>query len=201
MSSSPPRPLPPHQLRPLVPNPGCSGLASLAAEPTVSCATVKMSVTHPAPSPTGRVPGASTQGSGPTSHPSAQSVSSEAFAAPGSHRTAPHHFVPGHLALAHLARTRSCVLGPYRRSPVKGVIPNIRAAALLPCQSTGILEMPIITAGRPQGTPLSSPAPANAARAFVAGPRFRPHAGAIAASTRTANPACSRLASLRAARS
>ena len=116
-------------------------------------------------------------------------------------RSAPHHFAPGRLVLAHLARTRSCVLGPYRRSPVKGVIPNIRAAALLPCQSTGILEMPIITAGRPQGTPLSSPAPANAARAFVAGPRFRPHAGAIAASTRTANPASSRLASLRAARS
>ncbi len=169
--------------------------------PDVSCATVKMFVTHPAPSPTGHVPGASTQGPRPTSHPSAQSVSSKAFAVPRFDRTAPHHFGPGPLVLAHLARTPSCVLGPYRRSPVKSVLTNIRAAALQPCQSTGALEMPSITASRPQGTPLSSPPPANAARAFVARPRFRPHAGAIAASTRTANPACSRLASLRAARS
>ena len=171
-----------------------------AADATVSCATVKMSVTHPAPSPTGRVPGSSTQGSGPTSHPSAQSVSSEAFAAPGSHRTAPHHFVPGHLVLAHLARTRSCVLGPYRRSPVKGVITNIRAAALQPCQSTGAIEMPGITAHHLLGTPLASPLPMHSTRALVACPRTRPLAGAIAASTRTANPACSGLAQLRCAR-
>ena len=169
--------------------------------PDVSCATVEMSVTHLAPSPAGHVPGASTQGSGRISHPSVQSVPFRVLARPGSDRTAPHHFVPGHLVLAHLARTRSCVLGPHWRSPVPVVITHIRAAALQSCQSTGVLEMPSITAGRPQGTPLSSPAPANAARAFVAGPRFRPHAGAIAASTRTANPACSRLASLRAARS
>ena len=168
--------------------------------PDVSRANLAMFVLHPAPSPTGHVPGASTQGPRRTSHPSAQSVSSKALAAPGSDRTAPHHFGPGTLVLAHVARTRSCVLGLHWRLPVPAVTRNVRAAALLPCQSTGVLEMPSITVGRPQGTPLSSPAPANATWAHVAYPRSRPHAGAIAASTRTANPACSGLAQLRCAR-
>ena len=168
--------------------------------PDVSCATVEMSVTHPAPSPAGRVPGASTQGPAPTSHPSARSVSSRALATPGFARTAPHHFVPGHLVLAHLARTRPCVFGPRSRTPVPVVTTPVRAAVLQPCQSTGVLEMPSITVHRLLGTPPSSPFPANTTRAHVACPRFRPHAGAIAASTRTANPACSGLAQLRCAR-
>ena len=169
--------------------------------PTVSRANLEIFVMHPAPSPTGHVPGASTQGPRRTSQPSAQSVSSEAFAAPGSHRTAPHHFVPGPLVLAHLARTRSCVPGLHWRSPVPTGIKHIRAAALQPCQSTGAIEMPSITAHRLLGTPLASPVLVHATRALVACLRFRPHAGAIAASTRTANPACSRLAQLRCARS
>jgi hypothetical protein len=168
--------------------------------PDVSCATVEMSVTHPAPSPDGRVPGASTRGPEPTSHPSAQSSSVKAVAARSIDRTAPHHFVPGHLVLAHLARTRSCVLGPYWRSPWSVVTTHIRAAALQPCQSTGVPGMPSFIAHHLLGTPPSSPSPANTTRAHVAWPRFRPHAGAIAASTRTANPACSGLAQLRCAR-
>ena len=168
--------------------------------PTVSSATVDTSVAHPAPSPTGQVPRASTQGPGPTSHPSAHSVSSKASVAPGFDRTVPHHFGLGQLVLAHLARTPSGVLGPYRRSLVKSVITNVRAAALLPCQSTGAIEMPSITAHRLLGTPLASPLPMHATRALVACPRARPLAGAIAASTRTANPACSGLAQLRCAR-
>ena len=161
--------------------------------PTVSRANVEMSVTHPTPSPAGHVPRVSTQGPAPTSHPSARSVSSRALAAPGLDRTAPHHFVPGHLVLAHLARTRSRVLGPYWRSPSPVLTTHIRAAALQPCQGTGVLEMPSITVHRLLGTPPSSPFPANTTGAHVACPRFRPHAGAIAASARTANPACSGL--------
>ena len=168
--------------------------------PTVSRANVEMSVTHPTPSPAGHVPRVSTQGPAPTSHPSARSVSSRALAAPGFDRTAPHHFVPGHLVLAHLARTRPCVSGPPSRSPVPVVAIPARAAVLKSCQSTGVLEMPSISAHRLLGTPPSSPFPTNATRAHVACPRFRPHAGAIAASTRTANPACSGLAQLRCAR-
>ena len=168
--------------------------------PDVSRANLAMFVMHPAPSPAGHVPGASTQGPRRTSHPSAQSVSSEALAAPGSDRTAPHHFGPGPLVLAHLARTRSCVLGPHWRLPVPAVTTNIRAAALQPCQSTGAIEMPGITAHHLLGTPLASPLPMHSTRALVACPRARPLAGAIAASTRTANPACSGLAQLRCAR-
>ena len=168
--------------------------------PTVSRANVEMSVTRPTPSPAGRVPGASTEGPAPTSHPIARSVSSRALPTPDFDRTAPHHFVPGHLVLAHLARTRSRVLGPYWRSPSPFVTTHIRAAALQPCQSTGVLEMPSITVHRLLGTPPSSPFPANTTGAHVAWPRFRPHASAIAASTRTANPACSGLAQLRCAR-
>ncbi len=168
--------------------------------PDVSRANVEMSVTRPTPSPAGHVPRASTQGPAPTSHPSARSVSSRALAAPGFDRTAPHHFVPGHLVLAHLARTRSRVLGPYWRSPSPVVTTHIRAAALQPCQSTRVLEMPSITVHRLLGTPPPSPFPANTTGAHVAWPRFRPHASAIAASTRTANPACSGLAQLRCAR-
>ena len=152
-----------------------------------------MSVTRPTPSPAGHVPRASTQGPAPTSHPSAPSVSSRALAAPGFDRTAPHHFVPGHLVLAHLARTRSRVLGPYWRSQSQVVTTHIRAAVLQPCQSTGVLEMPSFSVHRLLGTPPSSPFPANTTGAHVACPRFRPHAGAIAASARTANPACSGL--------
>ena len=168
--------------------------------PTVSRANVEMSVTHPTPSPAGHVPRVSTQGPAPTSHPSARSVSSRALAAPGLDRTAPHHFVPGHLVLAHLARTRSRVLGPYWRSPSPVVTTHIRAAALQPCQSTGVLEMPSITVHHLLGTPPSPPVPANTTTALVASPRCRPHAGAIAASTRPSNPACSGLAQLRCAR-
>ena len=161
--------------------------------PTVSCATVDTSVAHPAPSPTGQVPRASTQGPGPTSHPSAHSVSSKASVAPGFDRTVPHHFVSGHLVLAHLARTRPCVFGPPSRSPVPVVTTHIRAAVLQPCQNTGGLEMPSFAAHSPLGTPASSPFPANTTGAHVACPRFRPQVDAIAASTRTANPACSGL--------
>ncbi len=168
--------------------------------PDVSRANVEVSVTRPTPSPAGRVPRASTQGLAPTSHPSARSVSSRAFAAPGFDRSAPHHFVPSHLVLAHLARTRSRVPGPYWRSPSPVATTHIRAAALQPCQSTGAPAMPRITVHRLRGTPPSSPFPANTTGAHVAWPRFRPHASAIAASTRTANPACSGLAQLRCAR-
>ena len=168
--------------------------------PTVSRANVEMSVTRPTPSPAGHVPRASTQGPAPTSHPSARSVSSRALAAPGFDRTAPHHFVPGHLVLAHLARTRPCVFGSHWRAPMPVVTTHIRAAALQPCQSTGVLEMPSFSVHRLLGTPPSSPFPANTTGAHVACPRFQPHAGAIAASTRTANPACSGLAQLRCAR-
>ena len=168
--------------------------------PTVSRANVDMSVTRPTPSPAAHVPRASTKGPAPTSHPSAPSVSSRTVAAPGFDRTAPHHFVPGHLVLAHLARTRSRVLGPYWRSPSPVVTTHIRAAALQPCQSTRVLEIPSITVPRLLGTPPSSPFPANTTGAHVAWPRLRPHASAIAASTRTANPACSGLAQLRCAR-
>ena len=174
--------------------------ASLAADATVSCATVDTSVAHPAPSPTGQVPRVSTQGPGPTSHPSAQSASSKASVAAGFDRTVPHHFVSGHLVLAHLARTRPCVFGPPSRSPVPVVTTRIRAAVLQPCQDTGALEMPSFSAHSLLGTPPSSPFPANATWAHVACPRSRRHAGAIAASTRTANPACSGLAQLRCAR-
>jgi hypothetical protein len=168
--------------------------------PSVSCATVETSVSHPAPSPTGQVPRASTQGPGPTSHPSAHSVSSKASVAPGFDRTVPHHFVSGHLVLAHLARTRPGVFGPPWRAPVPVVTTHIRAAVLQPCQGTGFLEMPSFSVHRHLGTPPSSPFPANTTGAHVACPRFRPHAGAKAASARTANPACSGLAQLRCAR-
>jgi len=168
--------------------------------PDVSCATVEMSVAHHAPSPAGHVSGASTLVPGPTSHSSAQSVSSKASAAPGFDRAVPHHFVPGRLVLAHLARTRPCVSGPRSRTPVPVVSTPVRAGVLQPWQSTGVLEMPSVTFHRLLGTPPSSPFPANTTRAHVACPRFRSHAGAIAASTRTANPACSGLAQLRCAR-
>ena len=168
--------------------------------PDVSCATVEMSVTHPAPSPDGHVPGASTRRPEPASHPSAQSSSVKAVAARSIHRTAPHHFVLGHLVLAHLARTRPCVFGSRCRSPVPVVTTRIRATPLEPCQSTGVLEMPSFTVHRLLGTPPPSPCPANTTGAHVACPRSQPHAGAIAASTRTANPACSGLAQLRCAR-
>ena len=161
--------------------------------PDVSCATVEMSVTHPAPSPAGRVPGASTQGPKPTLHPSAQSSSAKAVAARGIDHTAPHHFVPGHLVLAHLARTRPCVSGSHWPSPVPVVTTHIRASVLQPYQSTGVLEMLRLSVPCHLGTPTSSSFPANATGAHVACPRFRPQADAIAASTRAANPACSGL--------
>ena len=161
--------------------------------PTVSRANVEMSVTPPTPSPAGRVPGASTRGPEPTPHPSAQPSSSKAMAPRSNDRTAPHHFVPGHLVLAHLARTRPCVFGSHWRAPMPVVTTHIRAAALQPCQSTGVLEMPSFSVHRLLGTPPSSPFPANTTGVHVACPRFRPHAGAIAASARTANPACSGL--------
>jgi hypothetical protein len=177
-----------------------ASLRSLAADATVSRANLATSVMHPAPSPAGHVPGASTQGHRPASHPSAQSHSSKAFAVPRFDRTTSHHFVPSHLVLAHLARTRPGVLGLPWRSSAPGGSKHIRAAALQPCQSTGAIEMPSITAHRLLGTPQASPLPMHATRALVACPRARPLAGAIAASTRTANPACSGLAQLRCAR-
>ena len=168
--------------------------------PDVSCATVEMSVTHPAPSPAGRVPGASTQGPEPTLHPSAQSFSAKAVAARGIDHAAPHHFVPGHLVLAHPARTRPCVFGSHWGGPVPVVTKHSRATVLQPRQSTGALEMPSFSVHCHLGTPPSSSFPAKATGAHVACPRFRPHVGAIAASARTANPACSGLAQLRCAR-
>ena len=168
--------------------------------PDVSCATVEMSVTHPAPSPAGPVPGASAQGHELTSNPSAQSFFARAVAARTVARTAPHHLVPGHLVLAHLARTRPCAFRSHWRAPAPVVTTHLRVAVLQPCQSTGVLEMPSIAVRRLMGMPPSSPCPANTTRALVASLRFRPHAPAIAASTRTSNPACSGLAQLRCAR-
>ena len=167
--------------------------APLAADAAVSRANVEMSVTRPTPSPAGPVPRASTQGPAPTSHPSAPLVSSRPLAAPGFDRTAPHHFVPGHLVLAHLARTRPCVFGSHSGAPVPVVTTHLRIPALQPCQSTRVLEMTSFSVHRLLGTPPSSPFPANTTGVHVACPRFRPHAGAIAASARTANPACSGL--------
>jgi len=115
-------------------------------------------------------------------------------------RSAPQHFAPGRLVLAHLARTRSCVLGPRWRAPLPVFPAHFRAAGVQPCRSTGVLEMPSIAVHRLVGMPPSSPCPANTTRALVASLRFRPHAPAIAASTRTSNPACSGLAQLRCAR-
>ncbi len=152
-----------------------------------------MSVAHPAPSPAGRVPGASTRGPERPSHPSAHSSSAKALAAQRIDRTASHHFVPRHLVLAHLARTRPCVLGSHWRAPLPVVTTHIRAAVLQPCQSTGVLEMLSFSVPCHLGTPTSSSFPANATGAHVACPRFRPQADAMAASTRTANPACSGL--------
>ena len=161
--------------------------------PDVSCATVKMSVTHLAPSSSRRVPGAPTQEPEAPSRSSAHSVSSGSSAVQGFCRSTPHHFVPGHLVLAHPARTRPCVFGSHWRALVPVVTTHIRAAVLQPCQSTGVLEMPSFSVHRLLGTPPSSPFPANTTGVHVACPRFRPHAGAIAASARTANPACSGL--------
>jgi len=77
--------------------------------------------------------------------------------------------------------------------PLPVVTTHIRAAALQPCQSTRVLEMPSFAAHRLLGTPPSPPVPPNTTTALVASPRFRPHARAIAASTRPSNPACSGL--------
>ena len=106
----------------------------------------------------------------------------------GSARKAPHHFVQGNLVLAHLARTRPRLFGHHSRFPVPVATTYIRVVALQPCQSTGVLEMPSITAHHLLGAPPSPPVPANTTRALVASPRCRPHAGAIAASTRPSNP-------------
>ena len=125
---------------------------------------------------------------------------SSASATPGSARRAPHHFVQGYLVLAHLARTRPRVSGHHSRSPVPVATTYIRVVALQPCQSTGVLEMPSITAHHLLGAPPSPSVPANPTTALVASPRCRPHVGAIAASTRPSNPACSGLAQLRCAR-
>ena len=86
------------------------------------------------------------------------------------------------------------------RSPVPVATAYIRLAALQPCQSTGVLEVPSITAHHLLGAPPSPPVPANTTKALVASPRCQPHPGAIAASTRPSNPACSGLAQLRCAR-
>ena len=114
-------------------------------------------------------------------------------------RTAPHHFAPGRLVLAHLARTRShassCLTSPGAERRL--CRPRLGLRVFPP---TGGIEMPRFTAHRLRGTPPSSTSPANAARASVARLRARPRSGESAASTRTSNPACSGLAQLRCAR-
>ena len=184
-----------------------------------------MSVAHHAPSPIGSVRCSSTPATGPTSRPRAHSRSvrepssvdagarthiaingprachpSSSAVAPGPAGTAPRHFVPGHLVLAHLARTRSHVFGRSWRAPVPAFTITSSAPGAAQGPVTGVLSMPSFPAHHLLGTPSSSPAPANPTRAFVAWQRSHPHAGAPAASTRTANPACSGLAQLRCAR-
>ncbi len=122
-------------------------------------------------------------------------------AAPGPARTVPGHFTLAHLVLAHLARTRSRVFGRLWRSQGQAIAVPAGVLGHRSCPVTGVLEMPSVTAHHLLGSGSSSASPANATRASVAGPWPRPPSGALAPSTRTANPACSRLASLRAARS
>jgi hypothetical protein len=198
--------------------------APLAADATVSCATVVMSVTHHAPSPSGSVPRVPTPATSPASHPSTHARSLcgprradariRAHAAvhgsgmflpssspvPGAARSAPHHIVPGLLVLAHLARTRSFVFGRGLRSRVQGIAVSVGAHAHQPGPFTENPSMPSFTAHRLRGTVPSSTSPAKATGAAGAGFWPRPHSGALAPSTRTANPACSGLAALRAAR-
>jgi len=192
--------------------------------PTVSCATVEWSVTHPASSSTGNVQRASTSASTPTMQSSAQSrslrsprrvdtrnsphvaihssgaVPPRPSGAPGLARTAPYRLLPGRLVLAHLARTRSRAFGRLWRSQVQAITARVGAPGHQPCPVTGVLEMPSFKAHRLRGATPSSTSPANATGASVPRPRPRPHSGAPAASTRTANPACSGLAQLRCAR-
>ena len=114
--------------------------------------------------------------------------------------SAPHHFAPGRLVLAHLARTRSFVFGRGLRSRVQRIAVSIGAHAHQPGPFTAVLSMPTFTAHRFRGTVPSSHSPANTTRASVAWLRARPKSGASAASTRPSNPACSGLAQLRCAR-
>jgi hypothetical protein len=199
--------------------------ASLAADAAVSCATVRLSVARPAPSPGLGVSRTSTPVTAPTLDPPAHSrairgprrangrarthvslngsgtAHPKSAAATGPARIAPGHFAPAHLVLAHLARTRSRVFGRLWRSQKQAIAVPAGAPGHQPCPVTGVLEMPSVRAHHLLGGDSSSTSPANATRVSVAGPWYRPRSGALAASTRTANPACSRLASLRAARS
>ncbi len=168
--------------------------------PTVRCASEEEHVSHPAPYLSNRVPSVPPlapephRGAWLTRSPSKLLVNARlgpnCLAFPAS----------GRLVLAQLARTQSSALGSNWRFPMRVATTYIRAVALQPCQNTGVLEMPGITAHHLLGAPSAPPFPANTTRALVASPRSRPHAGAIAASTRPSNPACSRLAQLRCAR-
>ncbi len=165
--------------------------------PDVRCASEGEHVSHPAPCLSKRIPCVPTLAPAPPLQGSAHCIPLERH---GSARRAPRHFVQGYLVLAHLARTRPRLFGHHPRSPVPVATTYIRAVALQSCQSTGVLEMPSIAAHHLLGAPPSPRVPANPTSSLVASPRCRPHAGAIAASTRPSNPACSGLAQLRCAR-
>ena len=183
-----------------------------------------MSVAHHTPSPSGRVLRVSTTVTPAASHPATHARSIRGLrridarirahaavhgsgmfvlgfpAVLGTARFAPQDIVPGILVLAHLARTRSCVFGRLLGSRGQGLTDSVRAHDHQPSPFTGVLSMPSFAAHRLRGTVPSSTSPANAAGASVAGPCPRPHSRAVAASRRTANPACSGLAQLRCAR-
>ena len=185
--------------------------------PDVSCATEAGSVAHFTPLPSGSVPGASAPFTPTASHPPTHArsirgprrvdarIRAHAVAhgtgvfvrrsapVPGAARSAPHPIVPGLLVLAHLARTRSFVFGRLLRSQRQGIAVSVGAHPHQPGPFTGVLSMPSFTAHRLRGTVPSSTSPANTTRPSVAGPRSHPHSCAVAASTRTANPACSGL--------
>ncbi len=202
------------------------GFAALATDAmSVSCATVETSAAHLAARLSGDVLRVSTPATAPTLHSPAHwrairgsrrtdgrarthvaFNASGAFhpkpaAPPGPARTAPGHFALAHLVLAHLARTRSLVFGRLWRSQGQAIAVPVSVPGHQSCPVTGVLEMPSVTAHHLLGSGSSSASPANATRASVAGPWPRLRSGALAPSTRPANPASSRLASLRAARS
>ena len=192
--------------------------------PTVSCATVDTSVAHHTPSPSGSVPRASAPVTAPTLYSTGTRIQVEALGVPTSapeptsHSTAPTRSIrspirrPASLESSQVSSSRAVSssptwLGLDHTSSVVSTVPGCQPSPFpsahghQPSPVTGVLSMPSFTAHCLRGTAPSSTSPANATGASVAGLWPRPHSGALAPSTRTANPACSRLASLRAARS
>jgi len=182
-----------------------------------------MFVAHPAPSPSGKVLHASAPVIEPTAHSTAIASKPRPSTCPRSHpnprriqrlrrvssevpygaqrrSNRPKSLRPGRLVLAHLARTRSCVFARLLRSRGQSISVSVGAHAHQSGPFTGVLSMPSFKAHRLRGAVPSSSAPANTTGASAAGPCPRTHSRAVAASTRPANPACSGLAALRAAR-